>query len=564
MYKCSKIIGARYFRANGEFTEDDIVSPRDTDGHGTHCASIAAGEAVKKASLLGLGHGTARGGVPSARIAVYKICWADENCWGADILAAFDAAISDGVDIISLSVGGDALPFFQDATAIGAFYAMKYGILTSSAAGNEGPGLYTVGNYAPWLLSVGASTMDRKFTTQLQLGNGMSLEGVSLNTFDDKSFPLIYGGDAANTSSENSSYARYCYPDSLDRTLVKDKIVLCDYFRDGEEPFLAGAAGMIIHDILPLDDPSSFPLPASDLRVDDAERVLSYTRNLASTPIGTIKRSVQVKDTSAPKTVSFSSRGPSLFSPGILKPDLTAPGVNILAAYSPIAPVSSVKSDQRSVPYNMVSGTSMACPHATAVAAYVKSFHPTWSEAAIKSALMTTAIPMSSAKNDEAELAYGSGHINPLKAKDPGLVYDIDVGDYVKFLCSQGYDEITIGYITGETSCCQGNGTNWDLNYPSIALPTSLGPFETVFTRTVTNVGSPYSTYKAIVTMPKDQAIVIKVHPSVLSFKYVGQKLSYTVRVYGTIGRRALMSASLVWDDGQHQVRSPIVVFNLS
>lgn len=171
---------------------------------------------------------------------------------------------------------------------------------------------------------------------------------------------------------------------------------------------------------------------------------------------------------------------------------------------------------------------------------------------------------MSSAKNDEAELAYGSGHINPLKAKDPGLVYDIDVGDYVKFLCSQGYDEITIGYITGETSCCQGNGTNWDLNYPSIALPTSLGPFETVFTRTVTNVGSPYSTYKAIVTMPKDQAIVIKVHPSVLSFKYVGQKLSYTVRVYGTIGRRALMSASLVWDDGQHQVRSPIVVFNLS
>lgn len=236
----------------------------------------------------------------------------------------------------------------------------------------------------------------------------------------------------------------------------------------------------------------------------------------------------------------------------------------------------------------------MACPHVSAIAAYVKSFHLDWSEAAIRSALMTTGIcflqlfsltkilstflihhvhyflvnwtasPMSRASNEDGELAYGSGHLNPLKAVHPGLVYDAKVGDYLKFLCSQGLIASVIRLLDYEFSHCQESNTNWDLNYPSIALPTSIGPFDTVFTRTVTNVGSPYSTYKAIVTTPQGQAIAIKVQPSVLSFNSVGQKLSFTVRVYGTIGMRALMSASLVWDDGQHQVRSPIVVFNLS
>ncbi|KMS95570.1 hypothetical protein BVRB_006880 [Beta vulgaris subsp. vulgaris] len=373
------------------------------------------------ASFLGLGLGTARGGVPSSRIAVYKPCWSD-GCYLADILAAFDAAISDGVDIISVSLGGDvSSPYFEDPVAIGAFHAMQKGILTSSSAGNRGPSLNTLDNFAPWLLSVGAHTIDRKIITKVQLGNGM-----------------------------------------------------------------------------------------------------------------------------------------------VFEPDVTAPGVHVLAAHSPVASLTGIVGDKRSVPFFMLSGTSMACPHATAIAAYVKSFYPTWSEAAIRSALMTTALPMSSATNEEAELAYGSGHINPLKAVDPGLVYDAEVDDYVNFLCSQGFNDTTIRLITRERSSCKESNTNWDLNYPSIALPTSIGPFDTVFTRTVTNVGSPYSTYKAIVTTPQGQAIAIKVQPSVLSFNSVGQKLSFTVRVYGTIGMRALMSASLVWDDGQHQVRSPIVVFNLS
>lgn len=166
--------------------------------------------------------------------------------------------------------------------------------------------------------------------------------------------------------------------------------------------------------------------------------------------------------------------------------------------------------------------------------------------------------------NEEAELAYGSGQINPLKAINPGLVYDAHVNDYVKFLCSEGLNETLIRLITGENLSCEGNLTNWDLNYPSIALSTSLGHFDTMFSWAVTNVGSTNSTYEAIVGLPQGQALSIKEEPSILKFDSLGQKVSYNVRVSGTIDMRALMLGSLVWDDGEHQVRSPIVVFNLS
>lgn len=127
---------------------------------------------VSKASLFGLGFGTAIGGVPSARIAVYKICWFD-GCADADILAAFDDAIADGVDIISISVGSfSAVNYFEDTIAIGSFHAMKKGILTSNSAGNSGPDAASLANVAPWTLSVAASTVDRKFVTRVKLGNG--------------------------------------------------------------------------------------------------------------------------------------------------------------------------------------------------------------------------------------------------------------------------------------------------------------------------------------------------------------------------------------------------------
>lgn len=171
--KCSKIIGARYYLSSeGKLGGKDIKPPRDTRGHGTHTSSTAAGGLVEDANLFGLGSWTARGGVPSARIAVYKICWED-GCSNANILAAFDDAIADGVDIISISVGGyDPVDYFKDPIAIGAFHAMKNRILTSTSAGNSGPDPASVTNFSPWMLSVAASTIDRKFHTKVKLGNG--------------------------------------------------------------------------------------------------------------------------------------------------------------------------------------------------------------------------------------------------------------------------------------------------------------------------------------------------------------------------------------------------------
>lgn len=172
---CRKIIGARYYRSQGFFYPGEIPSPRDTEGHGTHTASTVAGLEVREASLVGLAAGTARGGVPSARIAVYKICWSN-GCSSADILAAFDDAIADGVDIISLSVGGGPQNYFSDSIAIGSFHAMTKGILTSNSAGNSGPTAGTVTNVSPWSLTVAASTIDRRFVTNVELGNSEVFE----------------------------------------------------------------------------------------------------------------------------------------------------------------------------------------------------------------------------------------------------------------------------------------------------------------------------------------------------------------------------------------------------
>ncbi|XP_028789429.1 cucumisin-like [Neltuma alba] len=558
----NKIIGAKYFRSDRTFGENDIISPIDSKGHGTHTASTAAGGLVSSASFYGLGFGTARGGVPSARIAAYKVCWSD-GCQDADILAAFDEAISDGVDIISVSLGGQSIQhYFSDSIAIGAFHAMKNGILTSTSAGNDGPKLTTTISVAPWTLSVAATTMDRKFLTKIQFGDDTVFEGSSINTFDlnNTKYPLVYGGDVPNTlKGYNSSISRLCLEDSMDQNLVKGKIVVCDgHYGPKKIGLASGSTGVIINFQGELPDISfAFALPASIVNPVNSD-ILRHMR-IGHNITATILKSSQANNTLAPVVASFSSRGPNLVTLDILKPDIAAPGSNILAAWSPSSPPSGVKGDIRQVDYSIASGTSMACPHVTAVAAYIKSFHPSWSPAAVKSAIMTTATPLESLKND-AEFAYGSGHINPTKALNPGLVYDANETDYINFLCGQGYNDTLLQVVTGESKTCSGvtHGSVWDLNYPSFAVSTTSTEFDTrVFTRTVTNVGSPTSTYEATVSAP--EGIDIQVNPPRLSFSSLGQKLSFTVSVSGFV--TSLASASLVWNDGTYQVRSPIAVF---
>ena len=276
-----------------------------------------------------------------------------------------------------------------------------------------------------------------------------------------------------------------------------------------------------------------------------------------------------------------------------MQPDLTSPGVHIVAAWSPISPISDVKGDNRVAQYNIITGTSMACPHATGAAAYIKSFHPTWSPAAIKSALMTTgnakilfptfqimkeviimdlsplcvlyaATPMSAKKNPQVEFAYGAGNIDPIKAVHPGLVYDANEIDFVNFLCGQGYTAKALRQVTGDHSVCSKatNGTVWNLNYPSFALSTfNKESIVGTFNRSVTNVGLAVSTYKAtIIGAPK--GLKIKVKPNILSFTSIGQKQSFVLKVEGRIVED-IVSTSLVWDNGVHQVRSPIVVYGV-
>ncbi|KAK7300772.1 hypothetical protein RJT34_11622 [Clitoria ternatea] len=563
----NKLIGAKYTRISGVVTSDDIISARDTSGHGTHCASTAAGNVVSSASLFDLGYGTVRGGVPSARIAVYKVCWS-KGCDDADILAGFDEAIADGVHVLSVSLGPTQVfhtDYFNDVFAVGSFHAMKNGILTSKSADNLGPKAYTISNTAPWILSVAASTIDRKFFTNLQLGNGRIYQGVSLNTFDLKNtmYRLTFAGDIPNINGGyNSSVSRYCYKHSLNEALARGRIVLCDgYIGSGKVGFVSGAVGAIFSSTGSLSGADVFALPAIHVNAETGNLIYSYLKSV-SNPTATIFKSYEGKDSNAPYVASFSSRGPNAITPDILKPDITAPGVDILAAWSPISPISGVKGDNRIAYFNIISGTSMACPHVTGAAAYIKSFYPYWSPAAIKSALMTTATPMSAALNKDAEFAYGAGQLNPIRALNPGLVYDANEVDYVQFLCGQGYDTRSLRAISGDSSTCtQANrGYVWDLNLPSFTISTRYSTYTSVvFHRTVTNVGFATSKYVAtIATYPS--TLKIQVVPNVLTFSSLGQKLSFRVQIEGYI-TRDIVSSSLVWSDGTHQVRSPVVVY---
>ncbi|KAF5445019.1 hypothetical protein F2P56_034102 [Juglans regia] len=568
-FTCNKkIIGGRFYNIDQSFKSTEFISPRDSEGHGTHTSSTAAGRKIASASYYGLANGTARGGVPSARIAMYKVCWST-GCSSADILAAYDDAIADGVDIISVSIGSDeVVQYFEDPIAIGAFHAMRKGILTSASAGNSGPTPSTISNYAPWILTVAANTIDRKFVSQVVLGNGQVYTGLSINSFDlyGKSFPLIWGGDAANYSAGfDPEISKSCSPGSLNSYKVEGKIVLCRNPQSDTGVLSANGVGIIMIDSFTNDFAISYSLPATRISTDDGLKILDYIRSTEN-PVATILVGETWKDVVAPYIASFSSRGPSLITPDILKPDLTAPGVDILAAWSPVARASNDFGDTRSVKFNIISGTSMACPHASGAAAYVKAAHPNWSPAAIKSALMTTVHRMDPEKHEDLEFAYGSGHINPSKAIDPGLVYDSSEADYIDFLCKQGYNSTTLRLITGDNSSfCTTTVPEraWGLNYPSFSLPMEDGsPIKAVFTRTVTNVGPPNSTYTLSFHMPPSIAVVVE--PSVLSFSATGEKKKFRVKVHGPkIAQQPITSGEIIWTDGVHVVRSPLVAYTV-
>ncbi|CAA7047845.1 unnamed protein product [Microthlaspi erraticum] len=244
-----------------------------------------------------------------------------------------------------------------------------------------------------------------------------------------------------------------------------------------------------------------------------------------------------------------------------MQPDITAPGVSIFAAYSPVA----ATAIGENVDYYFLSGTSMSCPHVAGVAAYVKTLRPHWSPSAIKSAIMTTAWGMNASRNIGAEFAYGSGHVNPTKAADPGLIYESTKDDYLKMLCSLNYTSQALATIVGSTfNCSQESKLNArNLNYPSMSakVATNSSSSDITFSRTVKNVGKARSTYKAQLTT--DPRLSVRVDPNTLSFNSLDEKKSFTVTISGNnlSSISGIAAASLVWSDGSYSVRSPIVAY---
>ncbi|KAG2650049.1 subtilisin-like protease SBT3.9 isoform X2 [Panicum virgatum] len=545
-----KIIGARWYAGgmSAEVLEGEFMSPRDLGGHGTHVASTIAGGQVRNASYGGLGAGAASGGAPRARLAVYKACWGPGSCGAAAVLAAIDDAIRDGVDVLSLSLS------LRDQEIPGTLHAVERGITVVFSAGNDGSAAQTVSNAVPWVLTVAASTIDRSFPTVISLGNNEKLVGQSLN----------YNSTVNSDDFHTLISAGSCDEGALSSANVTGAVVLCS------APWLAsstlakqglagaaarvaqaGARGLIFahqsSNIVDITDICRRAMPCVLVDFEVAHRIASYADS-AQMPAVRISRTFSVvgSGVASPRVAAFSSRGPSAAFPGIIKPDIAAPGVSILAAVGGS--------------YKFMSGTSMACPHVSAVAALLKSVHPDWSPAMIKSAIVTTAsvadrfgMPIQ-AEGSPRKMAdpfdFGGGHINPDKAADPGLVYDVDAGEYTKFFsCTLGPKDACESY----------KGKIYQLNLPSIAVP-DLKDTVTV-SRTVTNVGPVDATYRAVVEAPA--GVDVSVEPPVIRFGGGGGKKAM-FRVTFTARQRVqggYTFGSLTWlGGGNHSVRIPVAV----
>ncbi|XP_059663380.1 subtilisin-like serine-protease S [Cornus florida] len=573
-----KIIGARfYFKGfeaeNGpieDFGSPSFRSARDSDGHGTHTASTVAGSVVADKSLFGIGAGTARGGAPSARLAIYKACWFN-LCSDADLLSALDDAIHDGVDILSLSLGPDPPQpgYFVDAMSVGAFHAFQKGILVSTSAGNSGLP-QTATNVAPWILSVAASTMDRELRSNIYLGNSKMIMGFGINPRSSERYFGLITASAAASPGVPSTNASFCKNNTLDSAVINGKIVVCtieSVFDNRREKAIfvnqGGGVGMILIDPFLTNVAFQFVIPTTFIGQVEAQELQSYMAK-EKNPVAKIQQTNTVTFTKpAPKMAVFSSMGPNIITPDILKPDITAPGVNVLAAWSPVA--TETTTAHQSVNYNIISGTSMACPHVSAVAVILKSLHPYWSPAAIKSAIMTTATVLDNNANpiqrdpngaQTTPFDYGSGHLNPVAATDPGLIYDFDSNDIIEFLCSTGATPLQLANLTTDAVHCKYPPTpSYDFNYPSIGVSNMTGSLSVH--RTVTYYGEGLTVYYAQVDYPS--GVKVTVTPNKLKFSEAGQKMSFKVDFtpYRS-SNGSFVFGALTWSNGHHTVRSPI------
>ena len=549
-----KLIGAQYYNAgyggNAGIDTDrpwEFNSPRDYNGHGTHTASTAGGNGGVPAEVGGIPLGSISGMAPRARIAAYKALWSNEDGsqssgFTVDLVAAIDQAVADGVDVINYSISGSTTTF-DNSVSIAFLFATRAGVFVACSAGNNGPGASTVAHNSPWQTTVAAGTHDRYYAGSVTLGDGSVYYGASIDARGAGPANLVYAGDAGDT---------LCAIGSLDPAVVTGKIVVCDrgiYARVDKSYAVmeAGGIGMVLANVSPSSinaDLHYVPSVHVDHVAGAAIRAYAQTTGATATLTG---GEFQVAE--APTVASFSSRGPALAGAGdILKPDIMAPGVDVLAAVAP--PGNNGRS------FDFYSGTSMSSPHIAGIAALMKDAHPDWTPMMIKSALMTTASTETNMGNaiPGNYFGYGAGQVVPNSATDPGLVYNSSWNEWLAFLCGTSN-----AVSAGTCSALAGLGYSLDpsdLNYPSIAIGALAG--EQTVKRTVTNVG-PDGTYDVSVVAPA--GIDVTVDPASLTLDD-GESASYMVTFTANASSvaDAWTFGSLTWSHGPHHVTSPIAL----
>lgn len=537
-----KLIGATWYNAG--FGGDagtkaafpyEFISPRDADGHGSHTASTAAGNYGVEVSVGSNDLGMISGMAPRARIAAYKVCWGispDGGCFGSDSVAAIDQAVADGVDVLNFSISGTGTNYL-DAVEVAFLFAADAGVFVAASAGNSGPGAGTVAHMSPWLTTVAAGTKDDFYQGMVTLGDSSTYYGASRASA--VSGDMVYAGDAGDN---------LCAVGLLDPAIVTGKIVVCDrgaYARVDKSLAVqvAGGVGMVLANVVPGSINADLHyVPSVHVDHIDGAAIRAYSQGLDATASLDGNNFVEVE---APFVAAFSSRGPNQAGGDLLKPDILAPGQDVLAAVSPY----SAGQD-----WDFYSGTSMSSPHVAGLGALLTHAHPNWTPAMMKSALMTTATTVTNMGNPipGGPFAYGAGHVVPNNAVDPGLVYNAGFNDWLGFLCGTG--QLNASY-------CPAIGIDpSDLNYPSISIGELAG--EQTIVRTVTNVGAA-GTYSVSVDAPA--GVDVAVSPSSLTLAS-GESASYTVTFTtngsATIG--AYTNGSLTWSDGVHDVTSPLVV----
>jgi len=579
----NKLIGARFFvegaDASGPIDEGEIRSARDVDGHGTHTATTAAGNRVK-ASIFDTFIGRIEGVAPRARVAVYKACWLRPDaqrasCNTSDLANAIDAAVADGVDIINYSVGSSLIRVTapDDVALMG---ATKAGVFTVVAAGNEGPNLGTIGSPAggPWVITAAASSREGNASfAAIEVKTPPSIAGlvaVKEANFTprladrgpiDGALVLVDDDDDTFDDGSAGTISDACEP-LVNDAEVSDNVALiqrggCNFTDKIKNAADAGAVAALVYNIA--GDPivmngtsGESDIPA--LMIGQADGNLIIAEFDAGNEVSVLLddgRLLTETDTGN-VMASFSARGPGPV-PDILKPDVTAPGVNILAGYTPDATNATPNEN-----FAYLSGTSMSTPHVAGVAALLLQAHSDWNPSAIKSALMTTArqsVVGSDGETPALPFDYGAGHIVPNDANDPGLVYDVSDDEFDAFACGAASPAVTTERCD-ELSAAGMSFAAADLNQPSISVARLAN--ERTVSRRVINVGDQAETYAANVVTPSGIGVTV-VPPSITVLP--GQSASFDITFSSESGPLDLWRfGSLTWESGDHSVYSALAV----